>query len=792
MKLRYSAIALAAAAALSGCNSESNDASDNNGQPWIPPSASNVVLKGDPLVGSTLTGQYQFTDANHTPRPEGDSLYAWMRQNAQTPYVNDSVIGNDLTLPLLPEHDQSHVYFCVTPVADGTSNTVGDQACSAPVLIDAPDHGEKPEASNVTIDNTSPTVGDPLEGSYDYYDADGDLEADSEFEWQQDGSPISGADTKQFSVTNVQEGKTLSFCVTPVSENPDNTPHYPTIGDKVCSAVTDAVLPLSGDAPVANNVDIVGNNTVGSSLVGEYDYTDADGDLEGSSQLVWKRNDTPISGATSANYTIESADKDQSLTFCVTPEALTGLPTTGAESCSAPMTDIGDPVGDVPTVTLKTITSDNDVNHTILGDVLTAGYDYTPSSSGSADNSSAVWKAAGTVINDVSCATGSDCTITVKQEYIGKDLSYCVTPKANDSVAGTEQCTTGVKTFGIDFSGKLEFGQDVTVTTHGYTVNGISWKIDTSNIEGPAGDLSRVEVATEATGATTDTYTIGGEIIAKITPEFESTQGNNNGVVDDNDWHKAMTENVFPVDEANSAQYIGKELEVCIDTTEKGEQCFIASEQSDITGGVYYDELDATKRAIEPARQVVLRHSGKAVAFHRPLSAAEAKLKDQVGYGASIPDYTRTQLVNGIQWAVYSAEIGAEKVALNVCLNLKDDSAWFLPSSRADSSYKANIYVDQGNAAPEFNYLMRLTKIASNTAEGLVGRIEKDTTDYHVSPIYGWPINGESGTPMAYWSASQTNANTDTLNAVQFYKDGSSGNNSMSNWRYVSCAQVAQ
>ncbi|MGY4023911.1 inverse autotransporter beta domain-containing protein, partial [Aeromonas sobria] len=50
-----------------------------------------------------------------------------------------------------------------------------------------------PQATSVTIDNTSPTVGDVLTGSYTYSDADSDVEGTSTYKWYRNGAEISGA-----------------------------------------------------------------------------------------------------------------------------------------------------------------------------------------------------------------------------------------------------------------------------------------------------------------------------------------------------------------------------------------------------------------------------------------------------------------------------------------------------------------------------------------------------------------------------------------------------------------------
>ncbi len=75
--------------------------------------------------------------------------------------------------------------------------------------------------------------------------------------------------------------------------------------------------------PVASAVSITGTPEYGSLLTGNYTYSDADGDMEGTSTFRWLRNGGTVVG-TSQTYTTVAADVGQTLTFEVTPVAATG------------------------------------------------------------------------------------------------------------------------------------------------------------------------------------------------------------------------------------------------------------------------------------------------------------------------------------------------------------------------------------------------------------------------------------------------------------------------------------
>jgi hypothetical protein len=88
--------------------------------------------------------------------------------------------------------------------------------------------------------------------------------------------------------------------------------------------------------PVAYDLSIQGNLSVGETLTGSYSYLDINGDLEGTSLYKWLRADsvtqvTPdtISGALAVNYLLTSDDAGKYLAFMVTPVAVSGTLLTG-------------------------------------------------------------------------------------------------------------------------------------------------------------------------------------------------------------------------------------------------------------------------------------------------------------------------------------------------------------------------------------------------------------------------------------------------------------------------------
>ena len=211
---------------------------------------------------------------------------------------------------------------------------------------------EPPVATDV-IQTGLALVGSTLTGSYTYFDADGDLEGTSLYQWYraEDASglnelPISGATGFSYILSSADTTNYIRFAVTPVALTGD------LIGEMVMAEnFTGPIITPINLAPVATDVIQTGSAQVGSTLTGSYAYFDADGDLEGTSLYQWYRaedasglNELPISGATGISYVLSTVDTTKYIRFAVTPVALTG-DLTGemvmAENFTGPITTPG-------------------------------------------------------------------------------------------------------------------------------------------------------------------------------------------------------------------------------------------------------------------------------------------------------------------------------------------------------------------------------------------------------------------------------------------------------------------
>ncbi len=185
-----------------------------------------------------------------------------------------------------------------------------------------------PTAGNVRIDHDGgsdqPIAGDELTGLYVFNDTDGDLEGQSTFKWLRDGAAIDGANSQVYALVPADQGYDFSFEVTPIAQTGN------TIGLAQTSAslsVLDGVV--INQAPLATALNLTFNGDasqpgIGNTLTANYNFSDAEGDLEGSSQFVWLRNGQTIAGAQSATYTLTEQDNSAAISVELTPVAATG------------------------------------------------------------------------------------------------------------------------------------------------------------------------------------------------------------------------------------------------------------------------------------------------------------------------------------------------------------------------------------------------------------------------------------------------------------------------------------
>ena len=183
------------------------------------PFADFVEITGTAEVGEILTGSYEYNDPDGLP--EDGTTYQWYRLDSQfdPPVPIDGATA--LTYTLTAEDDGKVIVFEVTP-SNGTDTGMPTPSDPfGPIVSGSGGGNNPPTVSNVSFSGTL-EVGSTLTGSYDYDDADGDAESGSVYTWfrSDDNSgtnktEISGADQNTYELVNADEGKYISFSITP-------------------------------------------------------------------------------------------------------------------------------------------------------------------------------------------------------------------------------------------------------------------------------------------------------------------------------------------------------------------------------------------------------------------------------------------------------------------------------------------------------------------------------------------------------------------------------------------------
>ncbi|MBP9715189.1 MAG: fibronectin type III domain-containing protein [Candidatus Pacebacteria bacterium] len=139
-------------------------------------------------------------------------------------------------------------------------------------------------------------------------------------------------------VTGLTNGSLYNFRVSATNSNGNSDPSS--------TANATPIFPTA-TAPTASAVSITGSASLGELITGTYTYNDVNGNSEGTSTFRWLRADSAggvysaISGATSVNYTVVSADLTKYLKFEVTPVSNTS-PTDGTPVLSSATSQVSE------------------------------------------------------------------------------------------------------------------------------------------------------------------------------------------------------------------------------------------------------------------------------------------------------------------------------------------------------------------------------------------------------------------------------------------------------------------
>ena len=436
--------------------------------------AGSMGIEGTFEVGQTLTGRYEYEDADGDAEDVAGAQFQW--------YVGNPVGGAPMAIA-----GATNRTYVVQPSDQGSNRKIWFNVLKVKSLTGTPNErvqtwstdrqglvaGRAPTA-NPTIAGTL-DVGSVLTGSVGYADADGDAEGTHTYQWYRADDAagtvnkvvISGATAATYTAAQADAGKYLVFEVTPKSATGAPNTGAPT------SKVTASTI-VGGSAPTASPTLVIPMLQTGATMTGNVGYADADGDAEGTHLYQWYRADdssgtanrTPISGATAVTYTTVGADRGKYIVFEVTPKSATGMPNTGVPaSVVTPY-----PVAGSPPTANPGIAGTTTVGQVLTGSVGYADIDGDPPGVHTyrwyrADN------AAGTS-NKVAIAGATAVTYTIVAADQGKYLVFEVTPKSESAAPNT-----GVPTSKVTASAIYSAGSSSTLilphnVNHAITVMG--------------------------------------------------------------------------------------------------------------------------------------------------------------------------------------------------------------------------------------------------------------------------------------------------------------------------------
>jgi uncharacterized protein (TIGR02145 family) len=297
------------------------------------PSANNMFVSGQFLVGKTLTLNYTYFDGQQDP--EGLTTYKW-----QISGTNDGTNATDIAgatsttyVPVVANFG-NYIRAIVTPRATaGVKNGVG--AATGWTLIEA---ATTPTANNLVVTGTY-AQGSSLTASYTFAGGNGAENvslAGTQYVWQvaSDAQGNNGYNAPLYLQTAYKNaytpqsdllGKFIRVAVRTKDSNGLQSSNY--VNSSWVGPITTAVEV----GPVASNVIFTPAPAVALTLTGSYTYSDINNDPEGTPSYQWYLaddasglNQTAIAGATNATYLVTPSAGNKYVGFGVRPNALTG------------------------------------------------------------------------------------------------------------------------------------------------------------------------------------------------------------------------------------------------------------------------------------------------------------------------------------------------------------------------------------------------------------------------------------------------------------------------------------
>ncbi len=251
------------------------------------------VIKGLKVVGAVeanavLTASYRFYQKDGN---EDASEYQWYRAlSADGEYTK--IEGANGASYIVGSEEDGYVFAVEITPKDNRGN-VGEPVMSLPAVKPT-----APIAQIVSVEGKA-YEGATVAARYDFYDANGDEEGETEFCWYRGEDEdslelIPGAEGKEYTLTREDSGKYIAVGITAVSRVAPYKNDEGVISECVYGPV----------APVATKVSIKGDVTEGETVVAEYTYTHPYGLPENETKFKWIMDGNTV--GTGASYQIPS------------------------------------------------------------------------------------------------------------------------------------------------------------------------------------------------------------------------------------------------------------------------------------------------------------------------------------------------------------------------------------------------------------------------------------------------------------------------------------------------------
>jgi hypothetical protein len=256
------------------------------GDNHLPQALTPLITPADPESGDNLKVNYVYADPDDDP--EGDTQLRWYRNGVLQPFYNDqNTVSAVHTLP------GDEWYARIRP-HDGTG--YGLWAETAPVLVHDPTANTPPTATNLHISPAEPGDDSNLRLFYTYQDADGDPEANTLILWYkiEDQELVL---QEEFAGLTVVPASATSIGETWLARvSPHDGQDY---GFVASAQAVIILIEIGNHPPEARNVFLApGQPCLTDTLELHYDYYDADGDLEWTTQIEWTKNGQSEGGFT--------------------------------------------------------------------------------------------------------------------------------------------------------------------------------------------------------------------------------------------------------------------------------------------------------------------------------------------------------------------------------------------------------------------------------------------------------------------------------------------------------------